>query len=37
VLGVRNEENAHLDLSFSKDVFEDLYGVKEYLEKLLES
>ncbi len=37
VLGVRNEENAHLDLSFSKDVFEDLYKVKEYLEKLLES
>ncbi len=37
VLGVRNEENAHLDLSFSKDVFEDLYKVKEYIEKLLES
>jgi beta-phosphoglucomutase-like phosphatase (HAD superfamily) len=35
VLGVRNEENAHLDLSFSKDVSKIFYKVKEYLEKFL--
>jgi HAD superfamily hydrolase (TIGR01509 family) len=35
VLGVRHGENAHLDLSASSHVFDDLYGVKEYLETVL--
>ncbi|HPQ92110.1 MAG TPA: HAD-IA family hydrolase, partial [Mesotoga prima] len=35
VLGVRHEENIDLDLSLSKHVFDNLNGVREYLEKRL--
>jgi HAD superfamily hydrolase (TIGR01509 family) len=37
VLGVRHEENIDLDLSLSKHVFDNLNGVREYLEKRFDS